>query len=70
MSTLTLLNALVVSTAEQNNGAITGGDVAGMVSACKAAAAELVTLLNSIKANLPGGDPNIAIITQLVTNLS
>lgn len=70
MGTLTSLSGISVSTAEDDNGATYGEDVVGMVSCAQAKAEELIQMLNDIVNRLPNGDPNIATITTLITNLS
>lgn len=70
MGTETTLSGISISTTEDNSGAAYGEDVVGMLSCAQTKAQELIYMLNSIANRLPNGDPNIATITTLITNLS
>lgn len=70
MGTVTSLSGITVSSAENASGASYGEDITGMMQCAQTKAQELIYMLNSISSRLPNGDPNIAAINTLVTNLS
>lgn len=70
MGTNTTLSGLSFSANADNTEASYGEDVVGMLSVAQTKAGELIYTLNAIVNRLPGGDPNIATINTLITNLS
>lgn len=70
MGTNTTLTGIAFNASEDNNGAIYGEDMVGMLSVAQTKAGELIGTLNAIVAKLPNGDANITTINTLITNLS
>lgn len=68
--TNTTLTGLSFTATEDNDASAYGNDLLGLVSLAEVKAGEMIQLLNLISSRLPNGDPNIATIATLITNLS
>ena len=70
MGTATTLSGISFTPNADNTAAGYGEDIVGMLSLAQVKAGELIQNLQAIVMRLPVGDPNIATINTLITNLS
>jgi len=70
MGLITNLKAVPIGAAQEAESAVVGGDLASMNALAIVKASELIVALNAIVSALPGGDPNITPLNNLITSLS
>lgn len=70
MGTFSTLTIISLSTPAVSSASALGMDAPGMLQSAQTKAQELVIMLSAISSRLPSGDPNIATIASVITNLS